>query len=83
MGWKPQHAPRVSGIGDRPSQAPEQQITEAKNRRGKKTLRQKKAGCHTAGNEGATQNGEGLDLESLAAQTFPLRGPRRQRHLNN
>ena len=43
----------------------------------------KKAGCHTAGNEGATQNGEGLDCESLAAQTFPLRGPRRQRHLNN
>ena len=48
-----------------------------------RTSWQKKAGCHTAGNEGATQNGEGLDYESPAAQTFPLRGPRRQRHLNN
>ena len=44
---------------------------------------QKKAGCKATGNEGATQNGEGLNSVTLAAQTFPLRCPRRHHHLNN
>ena len=44
---------------------------------------QKKAGCKATGNEGATQNGEGLNSVTLAAQMFPLRCPRRHHHLNN
>ena len=50
--------------------------------KGKKSV-QKKAGCKATGNEGATQNGEGLNSVTLAAQTFPLRCPRRHHHLNN
>ena len=49
---------------------------------GKKSV-PKKAGCKATGNEGATQNGEGLNSVTLAAQTFPLRCPRRHHHLNN
>jgi hypothetical protein len=44
---------------------------------------QKKAGWISAGNEGATQNGEDLNSRTLAAQTFPLRCTREHRHLNN
>ena len=42
----------------------------------------KKAGCKATGNE-TTQNGEGLNSVTLAAQMFPLRCPRRHHHLNN
>ena len=51
--------------------------------KGKENRCQKKAGCKATGNEGATQNGEGLNSVTLAAQTFPLRCPRRHHHLNN
>jgi hypothetical protein len=43
----------------------------------------KKSRLLTAGNKGATQNGEDFFTVALTAQTFPLRCTRHHRHLNN